>query len=156
MKQFILTQFNNQSFAVELDLVKEINKTKFVSSVPMAPEYIVGLEDIRGQIVTILNIGFIINEHIELNEKEGSYYMILNNDLIDTNLTKSNEEPIGIIVNSIHEVISIEDNLIQEPPGNLSDIDKNFIQSVINLKDNLIMVLNLQNILNAPFQTINT
>ncbi len=116
--------------------IQEINKHMDVTHVPQAPEYVVGVLNLRGRIITVIDLG----------EKLG---------LSPINKTKDNrniivdsqDEHIGLLVDGISDVLHAESNKIEPAPANIGGVKGKFFQGVFKTKDKLIGVLNIEKVL---------
>lgn len=116
--------------------IQEINKHFEITEVPQSSDFVVGILNLRGKIVTIIDLG----KKLELSEiKQGkdSRNIIVN----------SNDEHIGLLVDSISDVIHSNENLIESPPSNLDGIKGKFFSGVLKTEDKLIGILDIDEVL---------
>jgi purine-binding chemotaxis protein CheW len=116
--------------------IQEINKNVDITHVPQAPEYVVGVLNLRGRIVTVIDLG----EKLELSpiniNKENR------NIIVD-----SQEEQIGLLVDSISDVLLARSDKIEPAPANLGGIKGKFFKGVFKTEDKLIGVLDIEEVL---------
>jgi purine-binding chemotaxis protein CheW len=125
-------------FGIDITLVKEINRNVEFTSIPDSPVHVVGLFNMRGQIVTLLDLGKLM-EYESNNKTDIATCIILKAAPNDPN-------QIGFLIDGSGDVIDIDDDLCEPPPSNVGGIDGEFIKSVVKLKDDLLMLLNLNKI----------
>ena len=116
--------------------IQEINKHFDVTTVPQAPDYVKGILNLRGRIVTILDLG----KKLGLSEIEGSKD---NRNII----VRSGEEHIGLMVDSISDVVTADMNLIEHSPSNMNGVKGKYFQGVLKTKSNLVGILDIQEVL---------
>lgn len=126
----------SELFGVDALHVQEILTYQEITSVPLAPEYVKGLINLRGQIVTV----------IELRRRLG--FDQLENESTGMNLiVNSNEGLMSLLVDQIGNVLDIQRDRLKPPPGTIRGVAVHYIQSVCQLEDELLIVLDLESIL---------
>lgn len=141
-------------FGIDVMLVREVNRNLEITPVDRAPRYIAGLQNLRGQIVTILDIGVRLGfDKREL--KSGSYCIVLKTsdelDSLTTAEVKRNEtsaEMTGFLVDRIGDMVSIDDEEIEPPPANIGDIDGKYITGIVKMENSLLLLLALSSLIN--------
>ena len=115
---------------VDIDLVQEINEDFSITPLPLAPDYVVGIMNLRGQIVTVINqckkLGFNVSP------------MGRNSRVI---IVRSQDEHIGLLVDKVTEVVTIRKNDVAEPPSNIKGAQGRFFQGVVQTADHELMAL---------------
>jgi purine-binding chemotaxis protein CheW len=116
--------------------VQEILPYQEIASVPCAPDYVKGLLNLRGQILTVIDLKSRLG--IEQSEQEEA----------GTNLiVNSDEGPISLLVDTIGNVVDIPADHLLPPPGTIRGVAVKYIQEVCHSEDTLLIILNIQNIL---------
>ena len=116
--------------------IQEINKHFEITTVPQSSEYVVGVLNLRGRIVTILDLG----------KKLGLSEVKRNKD--NRNLIiRSQDEHIGLMVDSISDVVTAEKNKIEQTPSNIGGIKGTFFHGVLKTEKSLIGILNIEEVL---------
>lgn len=116
--------------------VQEINKLIEMTRVPQAPDYVLGILNLRGEIVTIIDLG----------KKLG----LKSTDLTDRTrniIVNSNGEYIGLMVEQISDVIQVEWEKVESPPANIGKMQGKFFTGVFKTKDRLIGILDVEKVL---------
>ena len=134
-------QLGKEIYAIDIMDVKEIVKIQEVREIPNAPPYVEGILNLRGVVTPIINLHKrFCFEKVELSEEDEllSGFIILEiNDMI-----------LGIIIDKILRVISIEDMDILPPPKMIAGIGVEYIQGVIKEDDHYIIILNISKLFN--------
>jgi len=116
--------------------VQEINKLIEMTRVPQAPEYVLGILNLRGEIVTIIDLGKKLGlKSTELNNKTRNI------------IVNSNGEHIGLMVEQISDVIQVEWEKVEPPPANISDVQGKYFTGVFKTADRLIGILDVEKVL---------
>jgi purine-binding chemotaxis protein CheW len=116
--------------------VQEINKMMQMTKVPQAPDYVLGILNLRGQIVTIIDLG----------KKLG---------LGETDVTKDPRNIIvnsagghvGLLVKQISDVVAADMSKLERAPANMSGIQGEYFTGVYKTKNNLIGILDIDRVL---------
>jgi len=116
--------------------VQEINKLMEMTKVPQAPDYVTGILNLRGQIVTIVDLG----------KKLGLGVTDLTEDPRNI-IVNAPSEHIGLLVRKISDVVMADPDLIESAPANMSGIQGGFFTGVYKTEDKLIGILNVEEVL---------
>jgi len=127
---------HGELFGVDALHVQEILTYQEITSVPLAPEYVKGLINLRGQIVTVIDLrrrlGF-----DQLEDGRTGMNLIVN----------SNEGLMSLLVDQIGNVLDLQRDTLKPPPGTIRGVAVHYIQAVCQLQDELLIVLDLNSIL---------
>ncbi|MGD8833374.1 MAG: chemotaxis protein CheW [Desulfobacteraceae bacterium] len=116
--------------------VQEINKLMDMTKVPQSPEYVTGILNLRGQIVTVIDLG----KKLGLSQtalSDSSRNIIVNSD----------NEYIGLLVSRISDVVRAKWEKVEEPPANIGGVQGAFFKGVFKTKDRLIGILDVNKVL---------
>lgn len=129
-------KIGNGLYAISVLDVQEVIKPQLVTPVPLAPNYINGLINLRGQIVTSISLRTLFG----LPESHREEFMNI--------IVRSGESLYALVVDEILDVIDVEEKSFEKTPDTLDEKIKNFINGVYKLDSNLLILLDLQKILN--------
>ena len=138
--QFVTFYYDKHFFGLPIDDVIEINKALNVTPVPMAPEYVSGVVNLRGQILTAINLATRIGLSCDTHDENKEY-----NNVIMGN----REEPVSLLVERIGDVMSIPTEMIEPPPDMIEGINLKFVDQVCKLDSKLLIILNTKALENA-------
>ena len=116
--------------------VQEINKLMQMTKVPQAPEYVLGILNLRGQIVTILDLG----KKLGLGETD------ISQDPRNI-IVNSAGGHVGLLVRRISDVVSADMDKRERAPANMSGIQGEYFTGVYKTNDNLIGILDVDKVL---------
>lgn len=134
--QFMTFFLGEELFGVDTLHVQEILTYHKMTLVPCAPEYVKGLLNLRGQILTVIDVRSRLGLEKLENEEDGM-------NLIVT----SHEGPISLFVDKIGNVVTIPTDQLLPPPGTIRGVAVKYIQEVCQLEDSLLIALNLKRVL---------
>ncbi|MGM9974018.1 MAG: chemotaxis protein CheW [Clostridiaceae bacterium] len=129
--QIVIFNVNDEQFAIEANHVEGINEILNITKVPKSPDYVLGLINLRGNIITILDI------HKLLKMPKDNYS---ENNIVIVNVMN---EVIGIVVDQVDEVIEIETLNIKN-----DEIQERYIKGIIQLQDRIITLITLEELIN--------
>ena len=116
--------------------IQEINKNFDITNVPQAAEYITGILNLRGKIVTIIDLARKLDLS-QLNAGKENRNILVN----------SEDEHIGLMVDSIGDVVQVSSGDIEPPPSNIKGIKGKFFSGVLKTQSSLIGILDLEEVL---------
>ena len=148
IKQIIKFKLNNIFLGIDVLLIREINRKIELTSVPTATDNIRGLMNLRGKIVTVIDLNVCLNESpteitdesrllIMKTDHEIKYYQ--NEGLLDK--VQMGDDIVGFVIDTMGDVLDIDEDDILPTPPNLDMAGRELIDGVIKLEDNLIMLL---------------
>ena len=126
----------DELFGVNTLHVQEILTYQEITSVPLAPDYVRGLINLRGQIVTVIDLRSRLGFE-KLEEERAGMNLIVNSD----------EGLMSLLVDNIGNVLDISVDRLLPPPGTIRGVAVHYIQEVCQLEEELLIVLDLQSIL---------
>ena len=129
-----LTTFNigDACFGINILNVQEINKLTRVTPVPLAPEYVKGILNLRGQIITVMDVGKRLGLPAQCETKHQRNIVVC-----------FKNEFIGLLVDSIGDVFRTGRKNIEKPPANVVGLQGQFFEGVFITDNQLIGILNL-------------
>ncbi|NLX91642.1 MAG: purine-binding chemotaxis protein CheW [Firmicutes bacterium] len=130
----ILTFYlNGYQLGVDITSVKEINRNISYTPVPDAPPHIVGLLNLRGQVVTLFDLAGLLGL-ARTGTKQGHYCIILKT-------IPGNSSYAGFLFDEPGSVIDVTDEISEPPPANLNHPENNYIERVVKVNGEVIMVI---------------
>ena len=124
--------------------VQEINKLMEMTKVPQAPAYMIGILNLRGQIVTIIDLG----------QKLGLGNAEISNETRNI-IVNAPGEHIGLLVTRISDVVMADPDKIEQAPANMSGIQGGFFTGVYKTENKLIGILDVKEVLKTESDNLN-
>lgn len=134
--EIVLFRVGNFLCGIPISDIQEIKKIEHVTHVYNAPDYVKGVIQLRGQIVTIVDTA--IKLSLEPTVLEPNTRIVV---------VKQGDEFIGLLVDEVEDSIQIERNFIEVPPNNMQYNQIQFLQGVLKLEDKLVCILSISKIL---------
>jgi purine-binding chemotaxis protein CheW len=130
LKQFCTFYIDQILFGVEVTDVQEVLRYQDITEVPLADSSIHGLINLRGQIITAVDL----RNRMKLPPRQDDQQPM--NVVIRTN-----GEVISFLVDSIGDVLEVEDEVFEPSPGTVDAATRELIKGVYKLEGRLLMVL---------------
>ena len=141
-------------FGISILLVREINQNLDITPVSKVPEYIKGVLNLRGQVVTVVDLAKRLAFNVATESKEANCIVLKTTSEIDSSESaeeiedRTLSDKVGLYVDRIGDVLDIRAKDIIRTPTRESKLDKRFIKGVVRLNDQLLILLNLKEVLN--------
>ncbi len=121
-----------EEFAIDIHSIKEIIDVPDITRVPKAPAHVLGVINLRGHIVpTIdLRIRFSLPYPFEGNEEDKKIVVV-----------ESGEKVVGIMVDSVTQVLRIPSSRIEPPHGMIAGIESEYIDGIGKRPDGKVVVI---------------
>jgi len=128
--------FDEALFAVDAMRVQEIIRVGAITPVHHAPEHVLGIINLRGRIVTVLDPACRMG--LDTQERSPQSRILI----VDWQ-----DEQVGLLVSRIHDMVSTESEQLAAPPSNLKKTLGGFLAGVLQLKEQMVSILDLQPLL---------
>jgi purine-binding chemotaxis protein CheW len=138
-KQYATFFLGDLFLGVEVLKVQEVIRYQEMTPVPLAPDVIEGLINLRGQIVTAIDL----RRRLELPARAaGSLPMNV--------VVRSDDGAVSLLVDEIGDVVEIDDDAYERPPETLKGVARELVTGVYKLKDRLLLVLDTDRAVALP------
>ncbi len=128
---FITFYLESFLFGISAEKVVEINKDLEITPVPLAPPYILGIMNLRGQIITVINLAKKINFN---RESKPTLNLILRNQ----------DEIASFVIDRISDIMEIPVIKLEEPPEKIEGLSKEYVEKIYQLPDKLLIILHIE------------
>lgn len=136
--EFITFSAGGQSFCLEITQIREIRRWTPVTTLPHTPSDVLGVMNLRGAVIPI----FDLSERFGLGttpENERNVVIV----------ATINGSTIGLLVESVSEILSVEKSAIQETPDIKSEATRQSIIGMISVDESMVRVVNLDVVLES-------
>lgn len=121
---------------IEIHHVQEINKLFEITPVPNAPNYVTGVLNLRGEIITIIDLAKKL-EIDSLSISESNRNIIV----------RSGDEYIALFVERVGDVVQGNQDDIEPPPANAGNAQRKFFKGVLKKNSLLIGILDIEEVI---------
>jgi purine-binding chemotaxis protein CheW len=140
-RQLVTFQIGEELYGINIMDVKEIVRTEAVRAIPNAPAYVEGIFNLRGEIIPVINLHKRFHlKKLALSEEDE---LLSGFVIIEIDGTK-----LGVIIDKVSRVVTINSDDIQPPPQMLSGIGAEYINGVVRQEKGYLILLDIRNIFN--------
>lgn len=132
-KQYIVVNIGNEQYGININNVDNIVRMQKITRVPKAQPFFVGVINLRGEVLPVMSL----RKKFELPDDE---YTDSTRIII---IKMEQQGMVGFIVDSVKEVITLEDNEIEKGSVTASDEGNAYVSGVGKLPNGLVSLMNL-------------
>jgi purine-binding chemotaxis protein CheW len=135
--QWVTYKLGEETFGINVMQVQEVLRHTVIAPVPGAPEYVLGIINLRGNVVTV----------IDTRSRFGlpSFDVSDNTRIV---IIESDDQVVGILVDSVAEVMYLRSSEIDSAPNVGTEESAKFIQGVSNRDGKLLILVDVNKLLN--------
>jgi len=134
--KYVTFNLGKEYYGLPIENVLSIEKPSKRTRIPNAPDYVIGLINLRGEVIPVIDLRTKLGmEKIDVDK---------NSRII---IVKENEIVVGLMVDSSKEVLDINKEDIDKPPSSENNSIIEFISGIGKKDERLIMILNLMKLL---------
>lgn len=138
--KYIIFSLAEAQYAVPIGQVLEVGEPQRITPVPNVPEWVLGVTNLRGDIISVVDCGAFLNLHDKITLDMSSMCVVRNKK---RNLTTS------LMVDRIEGMLNLSEDLIILPEASLGDRLIPYLQGVYDHDGHLLNVLNLEGLLSS-------
>ncbi|GAB6259912.1 chemotaxis protein CheW [Photobacterium sp. CCB-ST2H9] len=134
--QWVTFQLEEETYGINVMQVREVLRYTEIAPVPGAPDYVLGIINLRGNVVTVIDTR--------------ARFGLTPGDISDNTrivIIEAEKQVIGILVDSVAEVVYLRSSEIDSTPSVGTDESAKFIQGVSNRDDQLLILVDLNKLL---------
>lgn len=125
-----------EMFGVPIELVHEIVRVPEITSVPDSPDYIEGVINLRGKIVSIIDLRKRFGEQEVTSNKKNRILV-----------AEIDGKMLGLVVDAASEVLKLPGSEVEPPPNVFEENELNYVTGVGKLGSKLVILIDLSKIL---------
>ncbi|MGE4354793.1 MAG: chemotaxis protein CheW [Oscillospiraceae bacterium] len=136
--RFLTFLLGKEMYGIEIKCVTEIVGIQAITEMPEMPDYIKGVINLRGLIIPLLDV------RLRFGKASREY-----DDRTCVIVINLNEASVGLIVDSVSEVLAIPAEDIVELPTLSSGLKNGYVKNLGKLKDCVVLLLDCDKLLSA-------
>ena len=136
-RQYLSFFLGGQEYATDILRVQEIKGWDTVTRVPYSPNYILGVINLRGAIVPVVDL------RVRLALESASFDSATVVIVVRVAGARG-ERIVGLVVDAVSDVYSFSDENIQPPPEAVGSLDQMFVLGLAKLEDKLVIILDIE------------
>ncbi|VAW92302.1 Positive regulator of CheA protein activity (CheW) [hydrothermal vent metagenome] len=134
--QWVTFFLDSEKYGIKVMQVQEVLRMTEIAPVPGAPHYVLGIINLRGNVVTVIDS----RKRFGLPEKE-------TDDSTRIVIIEAGENVVGILVDSVAEVVDLRTNDIESAPNVGTDESSKYIQGVSSVSEELLILVDVNKLL---------
>lgn len=144
--QLVIFQLGEEEFGLDIMQVEEIIRIPDITRIPHSPDYVKGVINLRGKIITVVNL----DTRFGMEQK-------VHDDNSRIIVAEVDENVVGIVVDSVSEVLRLPLSTLEPVPEIISGkINANYLKSVGKLEDRMLILLDITKVVmeDAPSKVV--
>lgn len=129
---FVVCKVGDLTLGVGLDRVQEINRLVDATAVPRGPEQVRGLVNLRGNLVTVLDLGTILHGAPTKPGRDAR-----------TVIVEWGEERVGLLVDKIGDVVDCTESTLEPLPNHVGRVHGRWFDGLVQMERELLLVLDV-------------
>lgn len=134
--QWVTFRLDEEIYGINVMQVQEVLRVSEIAPVPGAPEYVLGIINLRGNVVTVIDT----RERLGLSSKEVD-------DSTRIVIIEADKQVVGILVDSVAEVVDLRMSEVESAPNVGNDESSKYIQGVASHDDELLILVDLNKLM---------
>jgi purine-binding chemotaxis protein CheW len=137
-RQYLAFHLGNEEYALDIKQISEIIKVREFTDIPRAPGFILGIISLRGVVVPVFDLSCRLNLGVSELMPTTRIVVCQHEDVF-----------VGLLVDTINQVVNLIDNEVEPPPGVLSGLDREMVSGLGRYQGRMIILLNIENVLDV-------
>lgn len=121
---------------IDIRQTEEINRQLELTAVPHAPACVRGVVNLRGEVVTVLDLRTILGLEPQALTAASRNVVV-----------RADSEQVGLLVDRVADVVTVSAEEMEPPPANVSGVSGRFFKGVYKLESALLVVLDVNTVL---------
>ena len=134
--QLVTFRLKDETYGINVMQVQEVLRVTEIAPVPGAPQYVLGIINLRGNVVTVIDTRTRFG--LPTTELDDASRIVI---------IESEDQVVGILVDSVAEVVELRHSEIDSAPNIGNEESARYIQGVASNDDDLLIVVDLNKLL---------
>lgn len=135
--QWVTYKVDNETYGINVMQVQEVLRYTEIAPVPGAPDYVLGIINLRGSVVTVLDTRLRFGL-VQVESTDNTRIIII----------ETEHHRVGLLVDSVAEVVDLRQSEIETAPNVGNEDSAKFIQGVANRGGELLILVDINKLLN--------
>ncbi len=136
MNQILTFKVGPESFCVDVHCVTGIDQSPKITSVPLSEKHLLGMMNLRGQIIPVVDLRILFNQDHEKKTKEQCFIFI-----------STAKGQIACLVDAVYDVVDCSNVKFDQDSTLTSSLQKEgYIENVFKLNDKIVFIINVDRI----------
>lgn len=134
--QWVTFQLDDETYGINVMQVQEVLRVTEIAPVPGAPDYVLGIINLRGNVVTVID-----------TRRRFGLVPVEMDDSTRIVIIEAEKQVVGILVDSVAEVVEMRASEIEQAPNVGNDESSRYIQGVASRDGRLLILVDLNKLL---------
>ena len=145
--KYLTFSLSNEEYGIGILKIKEIIGMMPVTSVPQTPDFVKGVVNLRGKVIPVMDL------RLKFSMKSADYTERTCIIVVEIE-GKKGDILIGLVVDSVSEVLNISQNDIEKTPSFGANLDTKYIKGMAKMEGGVKILLDIDRILNTSEITV--
>lgn len=137
-RQYLAFHLGDEEYALDIRRISEIIKVREFTDIPRAPVFILGIISLRGVVVPVFDLRCRLN--LGVSELMPTTRIVV---------CQHEDVSVGLLVDSINQVVNLVDDEVEPPPGVLSGLDRDMVSGLGRYQGRMLILLNIVSVLDV-------
>jgi purine-binding chemotaxis protein CheW len=137
-QEFVTLRLGNQLFGISVMAVQDVLRKQPISPVPLAPHIVAGSLNLRGRIVTAIDL----RKRLKMADYPDAETMM-------KVVVEYQHELFAFMVDSVGDVLTLEMNQLEKAPANMDDTWHSVSAGVFKLEEELLVILDVASVIDG-------
>lgn len=143
LRELVTFRVGDQDFCIDIMMVREIRGWTPATILPHAPDFVMGVINLRGSVVPIVDLSARLG--LKPSVPDDRHVIVI--AVVGT-------QTVGFLVNAVSDIIGINQQEVQPTPDVTSDKTRAFIEGVIVAEDRMLRVIDIKTVLPKALETV--
>ncbi len=134
--RYLTFHLGKESYGIEIRHVTEIIVLQEITKVPDLPDFIIGVVNLRGNVISVMDMR--MRFHLETREYDDRTCIVVVN---------VKDIAVGLLVDTVNEVLNIPEEQVDPPPKTHSGIKSNYVMGMGKVEKQVKILLDIEKIL---------
>ena len=136
--QYLAFHLADEEYALDIEQISEIIKAREITEIPRSPEFVLGIISLRGVVVPVFDLRCRLNL--------GAAEITAESRIV---VCRSGDATVGLLVDKINQVVNLDNDEVEPPPGVLSGLDREMVFGIGRYQDRMVILLQLNHVLDV-------
>lgn len=136
IKELALFRLDEDVFGIDINHIQEINKNLSFTKVYRAADYVKGVMNLRGQIVTVIDLRLIFR-YVPNEMRSGNRVIIV----------RYKNESVGFLVDKMEDILNVDPGKLENSAAKIAGVNENYFSGIYKEEGELVVILDVDQIL---------
>jgi purine-binding chemotaxis protein CheW len=144
-EQYLTFMLAGEEYGIDILRVQEIKGWDKVTRIPRAPEYVLGVMNLRGVVVPIIEL----RRRFSLESAKFGPTTVV---IVVRVSGERGERTVGVVVDAVSEVYNVATAQIRPPPDVGATVDTDFVKGLATVEDKMVILLDVDKLVTASVE----